>query len=149
MSVYLYLTLHDPMDCSSPGSSMRFSRQEYWSGLPFPPPADPPDQRTEPASVASPALARWQSDSFTTVLPGKPADTTPARTRAHTHTHTHTHTHRRWSPLEMFTVKLSTREWDRKQWFLLKYIIGYTVLFDQRNKNKTTTTKTTLNHHHY
>ena len=72
---------------------MGFSRQEYWSGLPFPPPADPPDQGTEPASVASPALARWQSDSFTTVLPGKPADTTPARMRAHTRAHTHTHTH--------------------------------------------------------
>ena len=31
-------TLHDPMDCSPPGSSVHgiFSRQEYWSGLPFP-----------------------------------------------------------------------------------------------------------------
>ena len=34
------LTLSDPMDCSLPGSlSMGFSRQEYWSGVPFPPPA--------------------------------------------------------------------------------------------------------------
>ena len=33
----LCLTLCDPMDCSPPGSSaMEFSRQEYWSGLPFP-----------------------------------------------------------------------------------------------------------------
>ena len=33
------LTLHDPMDCSLPGSSAHgFSRQEYWSGLPFPSP---------------------------------------------------------------------------------------------------------------
>ena len=30
-------TLHDPMDCSPPGSSsMGFSRQEYWSGVPLP-----------------------------------------------------------------------------------------------------------------
>ena len=30
------LTLSDPMDCSPPGSSIhRFSRQEYWSGLPL------------------------------------------------------------------------------------------------------------------
>ena len=30
-------TLRDPMDCSLPGSpSMEFSRQEYWSGVPFP-----------------------------------------------------------------------------------------------------------------
>ena len=30
--------------------SMRFSRQEYWSGLPFPPPGDLPDPGIEPAS---------------------------------------------------------------------------------------------------
>ena len=29
-------TLCNLMDCSAPGSSMEFSRQEYWSGLPFP-----------------------------------------------------------------------------------------------------------------
>ena len=32
--------------------SMGFSRQEYWSGLPFPPPEDLPDPGTEPASSA-------------------------------------------------------------------------------------------------
>ena len=32
-------TLCDPMDCNPPGSSVHgFSRQGYWSGLPFPPP---------------------------------------------------------------------------------------------------------------
>ena len=31
---------------------MRFSRQEYWSGLPFPPPGDLPDPGIEPASLA-------------------------------------------------------------------------------------------------
>ena len=32
-------TLSDPMDCSLPGSSsMGFSRQEYWSGVPLPSP---------------------------------------------------------------------------------------------------------------
>ena len=34
--------------------SMGFSRQEYWSGLPFPPPGDFPDPGIEPVS---PALA--------------------------------------------------------------------------------------------
>ena len=34
--------------------SMEFSRQEYWSGLPFPSPGDPPYSGTE---LASPALA--------------------------------------------------------------------------------------------
>ena len=37
--------------------SMGFSRQEYWSGLPCPPPGDLPNPRTEPVSLASPALA--------------------------------------------------------------------------------------------
>ena len=36
--------------------SMRFHWQEYWSGLPFPPPGDLPDPGIEPASPASPAL---------------------------------------------------------------------------------------------
>ena len=36
---------------------MDFSRQEYWSGLPFPSPEDLPDPGTEPKSLASPALA--------------------------------------------------------------------------------------------
>ena len=37
--------------------SMRFSRQEYWSGLPFPPPGDLPDAGVEPTSLMSPARA--------------------------------------------------------------------------------------------
>ena len=36
--------------------SMGFSRQEYWSGLPRPPPGDLPDPGTEPVSLKSPAL---------------------------------------------------------------------------------------------
>ena len=36
---------------------MEFSRQEYWSGLPCPPPGDLPDPGTEPVSLLSPALA--------------------------------------------------------------------------------------------
>ena len=37
--------------------SMGFSRQEYWSGLPCPPPGDLPDPGIEPMSLMSPALA--------------------------------------------------------------------------------------------
>ena len=37
--------------------SMGFSRQEYWSGLPFPTPGDLPDPGIKPASLRSPALA--------------------------------------------------------------------------------------------
>ena len=41
--------------------SMGFSRQEYWSGLPFPSPGDLPDSGMEPTSPMSPAL---QSNSL-------------------------------------------------------------------------------------
>ena len=37
--------------------SVEFSRQEYWSGLPFPPPGDLPDPGIKPMSLKSPALA--------------------------------------------------------------------------------------------
>ena len=36
--------------------SMGFSRQEYWSGLPHPPPGDLPDPGPEPTPLKSPAL---------------------------------------------------------------------------------------------
>ena len=36
--------------------SLEFSRQEYWSGLPFPPPGNLPDPGIEPISLMSPAL---------------------------------------------------------------------------------------------
>ena len=42
--------------CQAP-LSMEFSRQEYWSGLPFPPLGDLPDSGIEPASLVSPVLA--------------------------------------------------------------------------------------------
>ena len=35
--------------------SMGFPRQEYWSGLPFPPPGFLPDPGMEPVSLVSPA----------------------------------------------------------------------------------------------
>ena len=35
---------------------MGFPRQEYWSGLPFPPPGDLPDLGIKTASLMSPAL---------------------------------------------------------------------------------------------
>ena len=47
--------------------SMGFLGQEYWSGLPFPPPGDLPDPGIEPASPVSPALT---GRFFTTEPPG-------------------------------------------------------------------------------
>ena len=61
------LALCDPMDCSLPGSTvMGFSRQKYWSGLPFPSQGDLADSGIEPGS---PAL---QADPLLTELQGKP-----------------------------------------------------------------------------
>ena len=48
--------------------SMEFSRQEYWSGLPFPSPGNLPDPGIE---LVSPALA---GGFFTTEPPGKPQE---------------------------------------------------------------------------
>ena len=55
----------DPVDCSPPGLFMGFSRQEYWSGLPYPLPGDLPDPEIESTLPASPSL---QVDS----LPAEP-----------------------------------------------------------------------------
>ena len=50
----LCLTLRDPMDCSPQGPlSMRFSRQEYCSGLPCPPPEDFSQPGIESSSLMS------------------------------------------------------------------------------------------------
>ena len=47
--------------------SMGFSRQEYWSGLPFPPPGDLPNLGIKPRSLA------LQADSFPSEPPGNSA----------------------------------------------------------------------------
>ena len=51
--------------------SVGFSRQEYWSGLPCPPPGDLPDPGTEPMSSLAPALqvdslllSHWESPTL-------------------------------------------------------------------------------------
>ena len=60
-------TLCDPMNSSLTDSS-EFSRQEYWSVLPFPTPRDLPNPGIEPRSLVPPALT---GRFFTTVPPGK------------------------------------------------------------------------------
>ena len=46
--------------------SMEFSRQEYWSGLPFSSPGNLPDPGIEPGSPA------FQADTLPSELPGNP-----------------------------------------------------------------------------
>jgi len=50
--------------CQAP-LSVEFSRQEYWSGLPFPSPGDLPDPGIKSGSLA------LQADSSPSELPGK------------------------------------------------------------------------------
>ena len=50
--------------------SMGFSRQEYWSGFPCPPPEDLPNPGIEPYFLC---LLRLQVDSLSTESPGKPS----------------------------------------------------------------------------
>ena len=59
-------TLCDPLVVHQPPLSMEFSRQEYWSGLPCPPPGDLPDTGIE---RRTPAL---QGDSLPSGPPGQP-----------------------------------------------------------------------------
>ena len=98
--------------------SMEFSRQEYWSGLPFLTPRDLPDPRIELASLACPALAgrflttstTWEAhvkhrskkrkvfqDDISGFLKPKHKSTCAFPPLGHVHTHsymgsTHTHT---------------------------------------------------------
>ena len=46
--------------------SMEFSRQQYWSGLPFPSPGDLSNPGIKPGSPA------WQADTLPSEPPGKP-----------------------------------------------------------------------------
>ena len=64
--VWLFVTLWT-VACQAP-LSMGFSRREYWSGLPCPPPEDLPNPGIEPASLTFPALAGRFSATSTTLL---------------------------------------------------------------------------------
>ena len=63
--VRLFATLWTVV-CQAP-LPMGFSRQEYWSGLPFPTPGDLPDQVINCVSY----LLHWEVDSLPLAPPGK------------------------------------------------------------------------------
>ena len=73
------LTPGDPMDYTLPSSSMRFPKQEYWNGLPFPPEEDLPNLGIESTSLVSVALAlhfyclKKKKKSLTINWQGRPA----------------------------------------------------------------------------
>ena len=91
--------------------SMRFSRQESWSGLPFPSPGDLPNPGIEPASLLSPALAggffttsaTWEAQlSHTFVV-------IPTKTQHACHAQTHVHTN--IIQLSDFSTRHETFRW--------------------------------------
>ena len=57
-ALQLCLTLCNPMDCQAP-LSMGFSRQEYWNGLPFPPPEHLPNPGIDTDPMADLSLITW------------------------------------------------------------------------------------------
>ena len=60
-SLQLYPILATPVDCSLQAPlSMGFSRQEYWSGLPFPSPGDLPNSEIESCPLAAAAAKSLQ-----------------------------------------------------------------------------------------
>ena len=68
----LCLTLCDPWTVAhQPPLSMGFSRQEYWSGLPFPSPEDLPDPRIEPVSPVWQGISCITNGFFTAEPPGE------------------------------------------------------------------------------
>ena len=91
--ILLFATLWS-MACQAP-LSMGFSRQEYWSGLPCPPPGDLPDPRIELKSPTSPALVQFSSvahlyltlcDPMNCSTPGLPVHhQLPEFTQTHVH----------------------------------------------------------------
>ena len=62
--------------------SVGFSRQEYWSGLPFPPPGDLPDPGIEPISPEVPVL---EADSLPVSHQGMQSQYLSIYLSTHTH----------------------------------------------------------------
>ena len=92
--VWVFATLQT-VACQAP-LSMGFSREEYWSGLPFPSPGDLPDPGIQPTSFTSPALAgRFFITSATWKMP-----------RHHTQTRKHQEA---WKRLLLFSLCFSSR----------------------------------------
>ena len=67
--VQLFMTPWTVAHCGQAPLSMGFSRQEYWSGLPYLPARGLPNPENEPKSPMSPALA---DGFFTTKSTGNP-----------------------------------------------------------------------------
>ena len=120
----LCLILHDPTGTITHTAplSIGSSKQESWSGLPFPPPEDLPNPKIEPLSPVTPVLASWL---FITEPPKK------AHTHTHTHTYTHTHTHRGNIALNLISILRSRHEIFNLQsisYFFFLFCLSFSIL---------------------
>ena len=105
--------------------SMGFSRQENWSGLPFPSPRDLPDPGMKLG------LLHWQADSLTAEPPGKPTYTLYMHTYLYLkiHTHTHTHTSIYTSNTHSYIFRCIYISYITYIWYIIYiYIITYTCI---------------------
>ena len=102
---------------------MGFSRQEYWSGLPFPSPGDLPNPRIEPRSPALRADA----------LPSKPPGNPMIQPRQHIKKHRHSFTDK--GPSSQSYGFSSSRVWmwelDYKEGCVPKNWCFWTVVFEK------------------
>ena len=94
----LTLVITQTVACQAP-LSMGFSRQDYWSGLPFPSPGDLPDPGIKPASLMSPALAHR---CLQLVPPGKALKESEKWRRKWQPTPVILHQRRKWQPTQVF-----------------------------------------------
>ena len=107
---------------------MGFSRQEYWRGLPCPPPGNFPNPGTEPVSLVSPAL---QAGSLSSEPSGKPLELpyNPAILLAYIHieeTRTERHTCTPMFTAALLTIARTWKQprcpledkWIRKLWYI-------------------------------
>ena len=77
LSLQSYPTVYDPWILAHQAPlSVEFSRQEYWSRLPCPPPGHLPNPGIKPTSLVAPVL---QADSLLWSQPGKPGIKTTGR----------------------------------------------------------------------
>ena len=81
--------------------SMEFSRQEYWSGLPFPSPGDLPDPGIEPGSSS------LRADALPSKPPGKPQMNLSMKQKPAPRQRTDL-----WLPRERGMGKVGLRVWD-------------------------------------
>ena len=105
--------------------SMGFTRQEYWSGLPFPFPGNLPDSGIEPMFLASPALAggffttcTWENQDnkkYVDIYIYTPHNNPKLKTIVYTYTHTHKEKGIQCNPKDSYQIMREKSKRKRKE----------------------------------